>query len=388
MGSELIDSLLESYDIEIVESDNGEKKPMRIKGVAGKAGIVNRNRRLYSNIVYTRATEEAQPKIKKGKLLGEVDHPDWRGSLVRSAFKFTKLEMDGDLMRYEGDVLPTPSGKLLESLLRAGVGVGVSTRGRGSMEYKVINGVEVGIVQDDFVLDGIDFVLNESNPYGGVEKFESEGGRKMTLEELREKYPDLVKQIEEEHETKVKEQIQQDITESLNAEFSAKIDEAKATAKEEGKNEILESEEYKKATEIFEAVKGLANPEKLNEEADEKLATATQELATVKESLEAEKTRADELQAKIDEAERKEKLATAIEEACKDYKYADHLRKQLAECHTAEEVSEKVDAKKGMIESIVAGINPEDSDKGVKNAKKVQENDEAILRAKRLAGLI
>jgi len=64
------------------------------------------------------------------------------------------------------EILPTPSGQILEALIKAGVTVGVSSRGMGSLEQ---NG-NVMEVQDDFELLCWDFVSTPSNPgsYMGV----------------------------------------------------------------------------------------------------------------------------------------------------------------------------------------------------------------------------
>ena len=58
------------------------------------------------------------------------------------------------------EILPTPSGQILKELIKAGVTVGVSSRGMGSLEQ---NG-GVMEVQDDFELLCWDFVSTPSNP--------------------------------------------------------------------------------------------------------------------------------------------------------------------------------------------------------------------------------
>jgi hypothetical protein len=58
------------------------------------------------------------------------------------------------------EILNTPSGQILEALIRNNVTVGVSSRGMGSLEQ---NG-NVMEVQDDFELLCWDFVSTPSNP--------------------------------------------------------------------------------------------------------------------------------------------------------------------------------------------------------------------------------
>ena len=57
-------------------------------------------------------------------------------------------------------VLETPSGKVLKSLVEAGVTLGISSRGMGSVENK--NGKTY--VQEDFQLICFDFVSEPSTP--------------------------------------------------------------------------------------------------------------------------------------------------------------------------------------------------------------------------------
>ena len=58
------------------------------------------------------------------------------------------------------EILPTPSGNILKSLIENGITVGVSSRGMGSL--KPVG--EVQEVQDDFQLLCWDFVSTPSNP--------------------------------------------------------------------------------------------------------------------------------------------------------------------------------------------------------------------------------
>ena len=57
------------------------------------------------------------------------------------------------------EILPTPSGNILKELLKAGILLGISSRGMGSVEPRNGGGVTVG---DDFELIGWDFVSNPS----------------------------------------------------------------------------------------------------------------------------------------------------------------------------------------------------------------------------------
>ena len=170
---------------------NSDARFRKVEGVAAKGNMVNRNARYYSTEILRNAVEKIQAEVQGNKFLGEVEHPwEVRSALERAAVKFTNIWMDGDLCKFEGIIMHTARGKELEAILEAGVAVGVSTRGYGSAKIKDIGGQEVEEIQDDYRLRGIDFVLDQANPYGAVNKFEShEGGREMkTLDELKTEF--------------------------------------------------------------------------------------------------------------------------------------------------------------------------------------------------------
>ena len=61
----------------------------------------------------------------------------------------------------EVEILPTPSGNILKTLLENGITMGVSSRGMGSLQPMGEGMMEV---QDDFELLCWDFVSTPSNP--------------------------------------------------------------------------------------------------------------------------------------------------------------------------------------------------------------------------------
>jgi hypothetical protein len=67
---------------------------------------------------------------------------------------------DGNDLKGVVQVLDTPSGKILKSLFKAGITLGISSRGLGSVKELRSEGVVQ--VQDDFELICFDFVSNPS----------------------------------------------------------------------------------------------------------------------------------------------------------------------------------------------------------------------------------
>ena len=71
-----------------------------------------------------------------------------------------KIWWEGDDLKGAVQVLDTPSGKILKSLFKAGITLGISSRGLGSV--KELRNENVVEVQDDFELVCWDFVSHPS----------------------------------------------------------------------------------------------------------------------------------------------------------------------------------------------------------------------------------
>lgn len=120
---------------EITESKTGRKR-MRLTGVVQKADDFNENGRIYRNDILTEAVEAIQPAIQARRVMGEFDHPqDAKIHMDRVSHLMTKVWMEGKNVLGELEVLEEmPCGQMLAALVRAGVTVGISSRGIGDMK--------------------------------------------------------------------------------------------------------------------------------------------------------------------------------------------------------------------------------------------------------------
>jgi hypothetical protein len=99
--------------------------------------------------------------VRESRALGELDHPDDSViNLKNASHLVTSIWMDKESVMGKVKVLDTPSGKVLKSLVEAGVTLGISSRGMGSVVDK--NGKTY--VQEDFQLICFDFVSEPSTP--------------------------------------------------------------------------------------------------------------------------------------------------------------------------------------------------------------------------------
>lgn len=151
-----------SYDAKSIKENrdaNGGKLIM--KGILQKAETLNQNGRVYPRDILEREVRNYQKFIRENRALGECDHPDSSvvelkkvSHIVREAY------MEGNVCYGSVEILDTPCGKILQSLVEAGVTLGISSRGVGSTRKSG----EHQIVQDDFQLICWDFVSEPSTP--------------------------------------------------------------------------------------------------------------------------------------------------------------------------------------------------------------------------------
>ena len=159
--------LLNSYEVfdytpeMIKESREQNAGKVMMKGVLQKADTLNQNGRIYPMYVLEREVRNYQKFIIENRALGELDHPDSSvvnlknvSHLVREAY-LEKGTVYGTV-----EILDTPSGKILQSLVETGVKLGISSRGVGSTKKQG----DYQVVQDDFQLICWDYVSEPSTP--------------------------------------------------------------------------------------------------------------------------------------------------------------------------------------------------------------------------------
>lgn len=132
-----------------------------LKGILQKCNTLNQNGRIYPRSILEREVMNYQKFIKERRALGECDHPDSSVVELKNASHLvTDAKMEGDNLIGTIEILGTPSGNILKSLIEAGVTLGISSRGVGSTRSEGNN----QIVQDDFQLICFDMVSEPSTP--------------------------------------------------------------------------------------------------------------------------------------------------------------------------------------------------------------------------------
>jgi hypothetical protein len=119
-----------TMDLNESVSDKGLTK---FRGKFQEAEAINKNKRMYPFGVLDENVKKLQECVKNRGLIGELDHPtDSIIHFEKASHVITKLWWDGNVMMGEGEILNTPHGKILKSLLNDGVRIGISSRGVGN----------------------------------------------------------------------------------------------------------------------------------------------------------------------------------------------------------------------------------------------------------------
>jgi hypothetical protein len=190
-------------EILVTESVNGISLPesvkdtsILIKGPVQRANIENRNGRIYPYNVLNRELIRLQEIIKKnGGILGELDHPtEPVVEMQRVPMVIRKLWWDNknpnDMMAIAEILDPSlnPNAGIACSILNAGLPLGISSRGLGSIEYK--DGVDV--VCEDYEMVTWDLVSDPSTQGAVMKHYKA---NKVNEENNRNIQADIIKEI-------------------------------------------------------------------------------------------------------------------------------------------------------------------------------------------------
>lgn len=140
------------------EKNNGK---IVMKGILQKSDTLNQNGRVYPDVILSREVRNYQKFIRENRALGELDHPDSSVVELKNASHIIReAYMQEGVCYGTVEILDTPSGKILQSLVESGVTLGISSRGVGSTKREG----DYDVVQDDFQLICWDFVSEPSTP--------------------------------------------------------------------------------------------------------------------------------------------------------------------------------------------------------------------------------
>lgn len=141
------------------EMENGV---LYLSGRLQTADKQNGNGRVYPENVLKREIKNYMNVVKDNRACGELDHPDDSVvNLKNVSHIITDIWWEGKDVMGKIKVLDTPSGRILRDLIKAGVKLGISSRGLGSVREGMGGTV---VVENDFQLICFDMVSEPSTP--------------------------------------------------------------------------------------------------------------------------------------------------------------------------------------------------------------------------------
>jgi len=158
--------LTEWMPFEVISGSINESKvnndgKIVLRGILQRSDVKNQNGRVYPDAILTREIRNYQKFINEGRALGELDHPDTSVVELKNVSHIVREAYMKDGVCYGTvEILNTPSGKILQSLIESKVTLGISSRGVGSTQKEG----DYDVVQDDFQLICWDFVSEPSTP--------------------------------------------------------------------------------------------------------------------------------------------------------------------------------------------------------------------------------
>jgi hypothetical protein len=155
-----LDLLTEEEKKEVVQEGT-----MYLTGIIQTADKQNGNGRVYPFEVLKREMDNYEKIIADNRACGELDHPDDSVvNLKNVSHVITGCWWEGKNVMGKIKVLDTPSGRILKDLVNAGIKLGISSRGLGSVRESMGQ----TIVEADFQLICFDVVSEPSTPHAFV----------------------------------------------------------------------------------------------------------------------------------------------------------------------------------------------------------------------------
>lgn len=147
----------------VAKSLSADPNTLIVSGVLQRANSKNQNGRIYRKPILEREIQKyTENEIAQRRALGELDHsPDPTVNLKNVSHNILECWWDGDELYGKVEILNTPAGNILKELFKAGITLGISSRGMGSVKCMSEND-DTMEVQSDFSLITFDFVSNPS----------------------------------------------------------------------------------------------------------------------------------------------------------------------------------------------------------------------------------
>lgn len=192
MGNLLIENYSQDFILSEEKSNDTNNKSGilgKLKGIFADIKHPTRNGRLYSEKCWRNAlaSEDVKEKLENHMMLMELSHPtDRLESLEERTCAYVsdlKIDEQQGVVLGEAVILDTPMGRILNTFVRSGMKVGVSSRGAG--DERIMEGVNQ-IDPDTFILETFDIVSMPAVKQARLSLCESKQANVLTETFVRE----------------------------------------------------------------------------------------------------------------------------------------------------------------------------------------------------------
>jgi hypothetical protein len=133
----IVETPQDNTDFEYIyeEKNNKDQPKLFISGPYMMCETVNKNKRMYSKEdMFKEVARYTKEMVESKRAMGELNHPESADvNLANACHLVTNLKMEGNFVYGKSQVLSTPSGKIVECLIKDGVSVGMSSRALGEL---------------------------------------------------------------------------------------------------------------------------------------------------------------------------------------------------------------------------------------------------------------
>lgn len=169
------------YDRNLVKEAKEKRLPIIVPTILQRADALNQNKRIYPRRILEREVENYRKAVAENRATGELDHPDSSiVSLKNVSHIVREIGWNGNEVVGKIEILDTPEGKIAQTLMEAGVKLGISSRGVGETQ-RTSEGYDM--VDESFMLVAFDLVSEPSthNAWLGLRE-----GKEISTDKIRE----------------------------------------------------------------------------------------------------------------------------------------------------------------------------------------------------------
>jgi hypothetical protein len=398
--------LVEDAKLQIVEGADKDSGKVFVRGEFGNAINPTLNKRLYPPSLWETQIKRLSENLSKRKVIGQADHPEnGKSSLSNTSHVVTALKLrDDGVVEGEAEVLNTRIGKDLQEILKAGIPVGVSSRGYGSTKPDGKNKYEV--VQDDYKLITFDFVVDPADPnatpsvfYECVEELEDSVGEDQKGKAKSKQVKHLAEEDDKERALAAKfakkiAGAQKEGAESAEAvlrdEFAetilAKVAEMKAGLRKEVLAELSADPEVAAAKRVFDVLKGALKEYAVPSDAEALIAEKDEEIIRLRgvvQKQQEELNKNEDVITKLEKAAREAGYRFQLEKLLRDDEDASIIRSavgDVTEYKSVDALEERVDEIRETISESLA-MKEEEYERSLEQHRKLEDKNAKLEQA-------